>query len=133
VATPQPTRAPIWQSFDDGAPANRMVARAWCVLVRTSMPDIRLERARASLLGLAIGDAFGEALSNQSEAERRAAIRLMPRHRPWRWTDDTAMALSIVDVLEHHETIDVDALSAAFVRRFVADPTAATAKARTIC
>jgi ADP-ribosylglycohydrolase len=79
-------------------------------------------RARASLVGLAIGDAFGEALASSSDADRRAALRLISRHLPWRWTDDTAMALSIVETLERHGTIDTDALAAAFVRRWAAEP-----------
>ena len=42
--------------------------------------------------------------------------------RPWRWTDDTAMAISIVELLAEHGTIDPDALAAAFVRRFQLEP-----------
>jgi ADP-ribosylglycohydrolase len=61
-------------------------------------------------------DGFGADLA------RRAAKRLISMQRPWRWTDDTAMALSVAEVLDRHATIDVDALAAAFVRRFAAEP-----------
>ena len=79
--------------------------------------------ARRSLLGLAVGDAFGETLFGEPRriATRIASRRLEPR-RPWRWTDDTAMALSIVEVLGRHHGIDVDALAEAFARRWAHDP-----------
>jgi hypothetical protein len=55
-------------------------------------PD--LDYARRSLEGLSVGDAFGNRfmwLEHQS--------RSLPPG-PWSWTDDTHMALSIVEVLE---------------------------------
>jgi ADP-ribosylglycohydrolase len=39
-----------------------------------------------------------------------------------RWTDDTAMALSVVEILERNATIDPDSLAAAFTRRWMSDP-----------
>lgn len=82
-----------------------------------------LTRARRSLEGLSIGDAFGETLFGDPEVvAKRAAARQLSTRRPWRWTDDTAMALSIVEILGHHDAIDPDALAAAFVRRYVAEP-----------
>lgn len=79
--------------------------------------------ARTSLLGLAVGDAFGAMLDAEGASlARRAAKRLISMKRPWRWTDDTAMALSIVECLETHGTIDPDWLAAAFARRFAAEP-----------
>jgi ADP-ribosylglycohydrolase len=82
-----------------------------------------LQRAKESLIGLAVGDAFGETMFGEPrEVARRAAKRLISARRPWRWTDDTAMALSIVEVLAQHERIDQDALAAAFVRRWTAEP-----------
>lgn len=83
----------------------------------------RLSLARQSLLGLAIGDAFGETMFGPPhEVARREAKRLISTKRPWRWTDDTAMALSIVEVLGLHKTIDPDALAAAFARRWAREP-----------
>ena len=82
-----------------------------------------LEAARTSLVGLAVGDAFGTMLDGYgAELARRATKRLISMKRPWRWTDDTAMATSIVEVLAEHGTIDRDALAAAFVRRFESEP-----------
>lgn len=87
------------------------------------MSDAALVLARRSLLGLAVGDAFGETMFGEpAEAAQRAAKRLISTRRPWRWTDDTAMALSIVEVLGVHGAIDADALAAAFARRWALDP-----------
>jgi len=89
----------------------------------TFMSDAALVLARRSLLGLAIGDAFGETMFGEpAEAAQRAAKRLIATRRPWRWTDDTAMALSIVEVLGTYGAIDVDALADAFARRWARDP-----------
>ncbi len=82
-----------------------------------------LERARQSLQGLVVGDAFGETLFGEPvESTRRAVARELSPRRPWRWTDDTAMALSVVEVLARFDRIDPDALAEAFVRRFSAEP-----------
>lgn len=82
-----------------------------------------IRAARVSLLGLAVGDAFGTMLDSYgAEFARRTAKRLISMKRPWCWTDDTAMALSIVEVLERCGTIDVEQLAAAFARRFREGP-----------
>jgi ADP-ribosylglycohydrolase len=86
------------------------------------METAALALARRSLTGLAIGDAFGETMfGDHVESTRRAAKRLIATRRPWPWTDDTAMALSIVEVLGRHGRIDGDALAAAFTRRWAAE------------
>jgi len=82
-----------------------------------------IARARQSLIGLSVGDAFGETMFGEPrEVATRAAKRLISTRRPWRWTDDTAMALSIVEVLERFDGIDPDALAEAFARRWAEDP-----------
>jgi len=81
----------------------------------------RLERARLSLEGLAIGDAFGEMLSyNCSAARERVERGLMSG--PWFHTDDTEMALSIFDVLRRYGRIDPNELALCFAERFRRDP-----------
>ena len=83
----------------------------------------RLMLAQRSLVGLAVGDAFGETMFGQpQEVARRVAKRLISTKRPWRWTDDTAMALSIVEILGRHGAIDTDALAEAFARRWADEP-----------
>lgn len=92
-------------------------------IIDTIMIDAALVLARRSLLGLAIGDAFGETMfGDPAEASQRTATRVISTRRPWRWTDDTAMALSIVEVLATHGAIEVDALAQAFARRWMRDP-----------
>jgi ADP-ribosylglycohydrolase len=75
-----------------------------------------IARARLSLEGLSVGDAFGERFFTLD-----AGLRIEQRAEPggtWRWTDDTEMALSIVEELERAGAIDQDALAHAFARRF---------------
>jgi ADP-ribosylglycohydrolase len=81
------------------------------------------EAARTSLIGLSVGDAFGSMLDGYgAKLAQRAAMRLISMKRPWRWSDDTAMAVSIVELLFERGTIDPNALAAAFVRRFEREP-----------
>jgi ADP-ribosylglycohydrolase len=85
--------------------------------------ETRLARARLSLEGLSVGDAFGETFFMPSpQAHELIEGRLVSERLPWRWTDDTAMALSIVDVLAAAGTIDVGALGTAFAARYLAQP-----------
>ena len=79
--------------------------------------------ARTALLGLSVGDAFGSMVDSfGSQFAHRASKRLVSMKRPWRWTDDTAMAISIVEALEQDGRIDPDSLAAAFARRFALEP-----------
>lgn len=80
-------------------------------------------RARLALEGLSVGDAFGEtnfarSPSNLLRIEQRQPVS----RRPWLWTDDTAMAIAIVDALEARGTIDPDDLAARFVARYEHEP-----------
>jgi ADP-ribosylglycohydrolase len=77
------------------------------------------EEALLSLEGLSVGDSFGECFFRASPALLRNR-RLPPA--PWVWTDDTAMAISIVETLRDHGKIDQDALAEAFAKRFIAEP-----------
>lgn len=79
--------------------------------------------AVAALRGLALGDAFGETwlLRPAAVLETALAQRWLPAG-PWPWTDDTAMALSVLRVLDEHGRIDQDALAEAFATSYAADP-----------
>jgi ADP-ribosylglycohydrolase len=84
--------------------------------------DVRLARARRSLDGLSVGDAFGETFFLPTEAACHFIDhRVVSERRPWRWTDDTAMALSIVDGVAQHGAVDRDALARAFAARYHAE------------
>ena len=80
----------------------------------------RLARARLALDGLSLGDAFGESFFVSDAAQRVRAQRLAPA--PWRWTDDTAMAIGIVETLAAGGGIDQDELARRFAARYVAEP-----------
>lgn len=81
--------------------------------------DAALQRAKRSLEGLSVGDAFGELFFRLS-IHRTSPSDLPPG--PWQWTDDTHEALSIVEVLAAHGRIEQDALARALARRFAEDP-----------
>ena len=76
-------------------------------------------KALQSLEGLSTGDAFGELFFTISP--HHTSHSNLPK-QIWRWTDDTHMALSIVEVLKTHGHIEQDALAQAFARRYLEDP-----------
>jgi ADP-ribosylglycohydrolase len=85
-------------------------------------PNSQLARAIDSLHGLSCGDAFGERFFLHPDvAQSLIAKRAVPS-KPWRYTDDTAMAMAIVEVLEEFGEIHPERLAENFGRRFVADP-----------
>jgi ADP-ribosylglycohydrolase len=78
-----------------------------------------LEAALLSLEGLSVGDAFGQlffSLPFTALENRRVPAG------PWRWTDDTHMALSVVEVLRNYSEIHQDALACLFAERFMQEP-----------
>src|SRR6516165_4567301 len=82
----------------------------------------RLSRALLSLEGLAIGDAFGQMFSTSPKAARtRVKTNRLPP-KPWWRTDDTEMALAIVEVLNRFGRINQDVLAHRFAERFDAEP-----------
>lgn len=82
--------------------------------------DRRIARARLSLEGLSLGDAFGECFFERG-MQMWLAHRVLP-DRPWFYTDDTMMAWSIVDVLDAHGRIDQEELGRCFAERFRRQP-----------
>jgi ADP-ribosylglycohydrolase len=84
--------------------------------------DDRLRNARASLAGLSVGDAFGQRFfTNPHLVEHLIEVRAVPAP-PWSFTDDTVMAISVVDVLADRGTIEQDLLSDLFAARYRLDP-----------
>jgi ADP-ribosylglycohydrolase len=82
----------------------------------------RMARARLSLEGLSLGDAFGERFFVPDRALRYLLDGRTLPGPPWLCTDDTVMALSIVEVLELRGEIDPDLLARAFAAKYLADP-----------
>lgn len=82
----------------------------------------RLNRARLALDGLSVGDALGQTCFEDGNFEALLDDPRATARAPWPWTDDTAMALSIFDVLQEHGRIDQDALAKRFAARWQAQP-----------
>ncbi len=82
--------------------------------------QVAVDRTMLSLQGLATGDAFGERFFryDAQESIRRRELPLAP----WRYTDDTVMAISIVEVLRRYRRIDPDLLAQQFADRYYDDP-----------
>ncbi len=86
------------------------------------MKATRSSNASASLEGLSVGDAFGEQFfASPRTVEYLIDSRAVPK-APWRYTDDTVMALAIVEVLEEAGGIDPDLLAKAFAQKYAAEP-----------
>jgi len=89
------------------------------------MTALDTTRALRSLDGLSVGDAFGQLFfahrSFPQDIQHILSHAILPPG-PWRWTDDTHMALSIVDVLDTHGEINQDTLGQSFARRFTEEP-----------
>src|SRR5712692_6504792 len=80
----------------------------------------RMARARLSLDGLSVGDAFGSQFFRPGVYAKHFAGRTTPDGE-WGYTDDTEMALGIVEVLERRGHIDPYDLATVFARRYVAN------------
>ncbi|MCM1540206.1 MAG: ADP-ribosylglycohydrolase family protein [Blautia sp.] len=81
----------------------------------------RIRYAKRALDGIALGDCFGETFFVPEEA---ALQRLKNREivdEPWRFTDDTVMAIGIYRVLEKYGEIDQDALAKVFAENYALD------------
>ncbi len=80
----------------------------------------RRARARLSLEGLSVGDSLGERFFSPWVRDTCLTKRIVPEGQ-WQWTDDTAMALGILEVLDQHGQIDQDELARVFARRYMDD------------
>ena len=68
----------------------------------------KLQRAQLALQGLSVGDAFGQKFFGKyNEVVDKIEKRIVPQ-APWYLTDDSIMAIAIVDTLEKHDGIDQD-------------------------
>lgn len=81
----------------------------------------RLARARTALEGLSVADAFGGFYEGAHPAIIAQAVRArrLPEP-PWRFTDDTNMALSVFAVLGQCGEIDQDRLARSFAEHYEA-------------
>lgn len=82
----------------------------------------RLERAQLSLDGLSVGDGFGQCFFVDPEVASERIQQSEAPPSPWFYTDDTAMAVSIVRTLKRYGHVEPDALAGAFAREYTRDP-----------
>lgn len=83
-----------------------------------------IERATRALEGLSVADAFGEQLLHAGPKARMIALdaRTAPVGRTWKWTDDSAMAIAIVDELRARGEIDPASLARRFAGNYLREP-----------
>ena len=82
---------------------------------------VRRQRLKTALDGLSLGDSFGQQFFyRQSWATARASREIPPA--PWKYTDDTEMALGIAEVLLQHGMIEQELLAQVFARRYKENP-----------
>lgn len=86
-------------------------------------PGARLARAQRSLQGLSLGDALGQGffLGSELAPEALVASRRLPPG-PWRVSDDTVQAATLLDVLAATGRVDQDALAGALAEAFLREP-----------
>jgi len=83
--------------------------------------DNRMQRAFCSLEGLAIADAVGEMLAYRHYQAFEIIRQGLPAG-PWFRTDDSEMAISIVEVLKRRGYVNQDELAERFVWRYEREP-----------
>ena len=85
-------------------------------------PASRLARAFLSLEGLSLGDSFGEGFfGNTALAVRRITERSLPAPI-WGYTDDTVMALGLLEMLQQYGRVEQDHLAQTFATNYWVDP-----------
>src|SRR5436305_1139370 len=93
-----------------------IASRVMTIPRRSQGHDARMERARLSLVGLSVGDAFGGRFFTPPGRERIVPPPV------WGYSDDTVMAHALVEHIDRHRRIDRDELAQSFARRYLADP-----------
>lgn len=81
-----------------------------------------LQRAQLSLEGLSVGDALGQLLSACCRSARNVIEQKRLPSSTWWHTDDTQMAMAIVEELASNKKIDQSSLAWRFVKRYQEDP-----------
>ncbi len=78
----------------------------------------QLERARLSLEGLSIGDAFGDRFFIHAHTAQSMIQSWALPKPPWEYTDDTNMALSIYEILQRYGDIHQNELARSFAEHY---------------
>lgn len=91
---------------------------------RTLPPDheARVARMMRSLDGLSVGDALGQRFFVRPPLDERLVRERAVPASPWKYTDDTEMALAVVSHLAARGSVDRYSLADKFMRRYRDDP-----------
>ena len=79
----------------------------------------RMKRASLSLEGLSIGDAFGQQFFLPHVAAERSRKSPPP---PWNYTDDTEMAIALLETIRTHGEIDQYEFAQQLASRYLSQP-----------
>src|SRR5690349_15884452 len=80
---------------------------------------VDLRAALDSLTGLSVGDALAAPFEMQPPLDDGAEFA--PPPAPWRWTDDTEMACTLLEGVRRDGRVDQDWLAGAFAQRWSPD------------
>ncbi|MDU1892958.1 MAG: ADP-ribosylglycohydrolase family protein [Dysgonomonas sp.] len=81
-----------------------------------------IEYAKRSLLGLSIGDAFGDSFFSDFDIINDCIDnRIIPPTTKWEYTDDTVMAIAVLNNLILNDSIDQDLLAQQFAENYKRD------------
>ena len=84
--------------------------------------DTRMARARLAVDGLSVADALGDQFFNPAHRHRMDSPEPSVPPGRWLYSDDTEMALGILEVLDRHGSINQDDLARTFGRRWKIEP-----------
>ncbi|HEX8546704.1 MAG TPA: ADP-ribosylglycohydrolase family protein [Cytophagaceae bacterium] len=82
------------------------------------LKNTQLKRAIHSLEGLSVGDAFGNLFFIKPDVVDELIVKRSLPVKPWPYTDDTEMAMSIVSILRQYGYIEQNALAKSFARHY---------------
>lgn len=85
----------------------------------------RQARAFIALVGLSVGDAFGQLFFRNESLQHFSKTGERPKQlpeAPWNWTDDTALACALYEHLRAYHTIRPDELAMSFGMTYQRDP-----------
>lgn len=85
------------------------------------MERSRIELAKKSLTGIAIGDAFGDSFFRERIIVDDALRNKYVPETQWRYTDDTIMAIPLLESLEQFGEINQDFIAFKFAENYVKD------------
>lgn len=88
----------------------------------TSAVPTSQERFRGAIVGTAVGDALGAPFEGSHRVTEDAVARWAADRGAMRWTDDTAMTISVAESLIARGGFDGDDLMRRFIARYDAEP-----------